>query len=346
MTISEQMNSYSLVADIGGTKSELALFAQKKDVRKFLLKERFVTGAYESLESLISHFLKEYELKIEAAVLAIAGPVINGRVTLFSSNLPWEVDEASLREELQIPDIELINDLRAVAGVLAHLQKEDLYTINKGVEKAHETLAVIAPGTGLGEAFLIWDGEGYKPCISEGAHVNFGPRTDQEIELLKHMKKSQDHVTYESVCSGLGIPSIYEYLLTTSVKNEDSVISNELGDDFDLTRAIIKKAGQKEESGGPANEVLRLFASILGAEAGNLVLKTMATGGLFLAGGIPPRIIPYLDSRAFLDSFLDKGVMAEMMPDIPIHIITNPDTVIIGAAAHLFNKRKNHEIIP
>jgi len=339
------MNSYSLIADIGGTKSELALYAQKKDVRKFLLKERFVTGEYESLEGLIAHFLQQHELKIEAAVLAIAGPVINGRVTLFSSNLPWEVDEASLREKLQIPDIEIINDLRAVAGSIAHLQKEDLYTINKGVEKTHETLAVIAPGTGLGEAFLIWDGAGYKPCISEGSHVNFGPRTDQEIGLLKHMKKSQDHVSYESVCSGLGIPSIYKYLLTTSVKNEESAISNELGDDDDLTRAIIDIAGQKEESGGTAKEVLQLFASILGAEAGNLVLKTMATGGLFLAGGIPPRIIPYLDSQAFLNSFFDKGIMAEMMPDVPIHIITNPDTAIIGAAAFLFNKRKNHEII-
>jgi glucokinase len=333
------MNSYSLIADIGGTKSELALYAQKKDARKFLLKERFVTGEYESLESLIAHFLQQHELKIEAAVLAIAGPVINRRVSLFSSKLPWEVDEASLREKLQIPDIELINDLRAVAGSIAHLQNEDLYTINKGVEKTHETLAVIAPGTGLGEAFLIWDGEGYKPCISEGAHVNFGPRTDQEIGLLKHMKKSQDHVTYESVCSGLGIPSIYEYLLATSVTNKDSASSNELGDDDDLTRAIINMAGQKGATGGIAVEVIQLFASILGAEAGNLVLKTMATGGLFLAGGIPPRIIPYLDSQVFLDSFLDKGVMAEMMPDVPIHIITNPDTAIIGATALLFNKR-------
>ena len=153
------------------------------------------------------------------------------------------------------------------------------------------------------------------------------------------MKKSQDHVTYESVCSGLGIPSIYEYLLATSVTNEDSASSNELGDDDDLTRAIINMAGQKGAMGGIAVEVLQLFASILGAEAGNLVLKTMATGGLFLAGGIPPRIIPYLNSQSFLDSFFDKGIMAEMMPDVPIHIITNPDTVIIGAAALLFNKR-------
>jgi glucokinase len=333
------MDSYYLVADIGGTKSELAVYTQNQDPRSYLLKERFVTSEYDSLEGLIAYFLLEHELKIEAAALAIAGPVINGRVTLFSSNLPWEVDETLLREKLQIPEIEIINDLKAVAGAIPHLKEEDLYTINKGEERAHETLAVIAPGTGLGEAFLIWDGAGYKPCISEGAHVNFGPRTDLEIGLLNHMKKRQNHVTYESVCSGLGIHSIYEYLVTTSVKKEESSILNELGAAEDLTRAIINMAGQKGATGGIAVEVLQLFASILGAEAGNLVLKTMATGGLFLAGGIPPRIIPYLDSQTFLDSFLDKGVMAEMMPDVPIHIITNPDTAIIGAAAHLFNKR-------
>jgi len=340
------MNSYYLVADIGGTKSELAVYAQKNDNRNYVLKECFVTSEYKSLEELIAQFLQEHAFHIEAAVLAIAGPVINNRVTLFSSNLPWEVDEASLREKLRIPEIELINDLRAIAGAIPYLSKEDLHTINKGVEKVHETLAVIAPGTGLGEAFLIWDGVSYKPCISEGAHVNFGPRTELEIGLLKHMKKGQDHVTYESVCSGLGIPSIYEYLLANSVKNEDSVFSNELGATEDLTQAMINMAGQKEASGGIAIEVLQLFASILGAEAGNLVLKTMAAGGVYLAGGIPPRIIPHLDSQVFLDSFFDKGVMAEMMPDVPIHIITNPDIAIVGAAAHLFNKRKNHENIP
>jgi len=332
------MDSYYLVADIGGTKSELAVYAQKNDIRSYILKKRFVTGEHKSLEELITHFLQEHAFKIEAAVLAVAGPVINNRVTKFSSNLPWELDEASLRERLHISDLELINDLRAVAGAIPHLRKEDLHTLNKGIEKEHETMAVIAPGTGLGEAFLVWNGTQYKPCISEGAHVNFGPRTDLEIGLLQHMKQSQDHVTYESVCSGLGIPSIYKYLLSKSEKNEGSAITNELADAEDLTRILINMAGQKGGAGGIAQEALQLFSSILGAEAGNLVLKTMATGGIFLAGGIPSRIIPYLNSRVFLDSFFDKGVMREMMPDVPIHIITNPDTAIIGAAEYLFNK--------
>ena len=131
------MDSYYLVADIGGTKSELAVYTQNQDPRSYLLKERFVTGEYDSLEGLIAYFLLEHELKIEAAALAIAGPVINGRVTLFSSNLPWEVDETLLREKLQIPEIEIINDLKAVAGAIPHLKEEDLYSINRGEERAH-----------------------------------------------------------------------------------------------------------------------------------------------------------------------------------------------------------------
>ncbi len=331
------MSANYLVADIGGTKSELAVYSSKNDIRKYVLKERLTTSEYESLEELILHFLQKHTLKIDAGVLAVAGPVINKCVTKFSSNLPWEVDTASLRESLSVSDIRLVNDLKALAGAIPHLRGEDLHTINEGVKTQHLTLAVIAPGTGLGEAFLIWDGFRYRPCISEGAHVNFGPRTVQEIGLLKYLKSKQDHVSYESVCSGLGIPAIYEYLAASSEENLNTPVSKELETSVDLTRSIIDLAGQKRGAGGIAEKVLKLFASILGAETGNLVLKTMATGGVYLAGGIPPRIIPYLDSRTFLDSYFDKGIMTEMMPDVPIHIVINPDAAIMGAADFLFN---------
>jgi len=332
------MGKHYLVADIGGTKSELAVYSSRGDIRKYLLKERFATCEYDSLEILVQHFLQKHKLKIDSSVLAVAGPVINQRVTEFSSNLPWEIDAVSLQKSLAIPNLRVINDLRAVAGAIPFLQGEDIYTLNSGIESQHETLTVIAPGTGLGEAFLIWDGLRYKPCVSEGAHVNFGPRTELEMGLLRHLKKSQEHVTYESVCSGLGIPSIYEYLASSKAKVDSPIISSTRYGTEDLTRTIINMAGKKEDADGIAEETLLLFASILGAEAGNLVLKIMSTGGVFLAGGIPPRIIPYLDSRNFLDSFFDKGVMSEMMPDVPIHIITNPDTAIFGAADYLFNE--------
>jgi glucokinase len=332
------MSANYLVADIGGTKSELAVYSSKKDIRKYVLKERLNTREYESLPFLILSFLQKHKLNIDALVLALAGPVINKRVTKFSSNLPWEVDAASLRESLTVSDIRLVNDLKALAGAIPHLRGEDLHTINRGVATKHETLAVIAPGTGLGEAFIIWDGSNYRPCISEGAHVNFGPRSEQEIGLLRYLKRKKDHVSYESVCSGLGIPAIYEYLTASSEEDRNTPLSKELDTAEDLTRSIIDLAGQKRGRGGIAEKVLQLFVSILGAETGNLVLKTMAAGGVFLAGGIPPRIIPYLDSRTFLDSFFDKGIMTEMMPDVPIHIITNPDAAIMGAADFLFNK--------
>ena len=330
------MSSNYLVADIGGTKSELAVYNSKADIRKYLLKERLATSEYESPEALIQHFLQKHKLSIKAGLLAVAGPVINNRVTKFSSNLPWEVDAKRLREALSLADITLINDLMAVAEALPHLRNEDLHSINRGVETQHETLAVISPGTGLGEAFLIWNGSRYKSCVSEGAHVNFGPRTEQEIGLLRHLKMKVKHVTYESVCSGLGIPLIFEYLAASSNQYKEASVLNELKSTKELTRAIIQMAGGTRGSCGIAEEVLQIFASILGAETGNLVLKTMAVGGVYIAGGIPPRIIPYLDSPVFLDSFFDKGVMAEMMPDVPIHIIKNPNAAIMGAAYKLF----------
>ncbi len=333
------MSRHYLVADIGGTKSELAVYSSKKEVRKYLLKERLLTGDYKSLQSLLLHFFQKHSLNIETMVLAVAGPVIADRVTKSSSNLPWEVDAAALREALPVEDILLINDLKALAGAIPHLTLDDLYTLNKGFENQNETLAVIAPGTGLGEAFLIWDGSRYKSCISEGSHVNFGPRNKEEVALFNYLKNKLDHVSYESVCSGLGIPLIYEFLAASFAWKMDSPRFMELETTKDLTRSIIHQALQTRGSGEIADEVLRIFVSILGAETGNLVLKTMATGGIYLAGGIPPRIIPYLDSPVFLDSFFDKGIMAEMMPDVPVHIVTHPDANIIGAADFLFNQK-------
>jgi len=334
------MSNFYLVADVGATKTELAVYSGKDDIRKFYLKERFATVEYESLEKLIGNFLQKNNLEITNAVCAIAGPIINDRVTKSSSNLPWEVSKLSLSEKLNIPEIELINDLVAVAYAIPHLIDEDLNTINKGVKTNTEPLAVIAPGTGLGEAFLIWDGKRYRPCISEGSHVNFGPRTEEEIGLLKHLMKTHTHVTYESVCSGLGIPSIYEYLKDRSEPEETSGISGPMDTDENISRSIIEAAVQKEGTSRIANDVLKLFVSVLGAETGNLVLKTMALGGVYLAGGIPPRITTFLDSEFFLDAYSDKGLMTEIMLDVPIHIITNPNAGIMGAARYLFNYDK------
>ena len=329
---------YYLVGDVGGTKTELVIYSGERDIRKYKCKERIATTDYESLQELIARFLSSNNLYIEKCVLAVAGPVLNDDVTLTSSNLPWRISRADLIRDLNIPDILLINDLEALARAIPHLTQSDLYAIIPGIRKKKETLAVIAPGTGLGESFLIWDGEKYKACASEGANVNFGPRTDFEIALLRHMRKKHQHVTYELVCSGLGIPLIYECLKENFGMEDPLWVSELLRSVKDKTPVIINAALQTERSCPLATETLKHFVSILGAETGNLVLKTMAKGGVFLGGGIPPRIIPLLDSEVFLESYRDKGLMTEMMYEIPVHIITTSDGVIMGAADYLFSQ--------
>jgi len=337
-------NQYYLVGDVGGTKTELAVYLGQRDIRKYQFKERFVTTDYESLEELIFQFLSRHQLSIKKGMLAVAGPVLNDEVTFSSSNLPWKVNRAELIKKLNISDILLINDLEALALAIPHLTEKELYTLNSGIKKERETLAVIAPGTGLGEAFLIWDGEKYKACISEGAHVNFGPRTAFEMTLLKHIKKTNRHVTYEMVCSGLGIPSIYECLKESTELEEPDWMTELLQNVKNKTPVIVTVAIHKEKTCQLAAETLKQFVSILGAETGNLVLKTMARGGVFIGGGILPRIIPFLDADIFLKSYADKGIMSEMMLDVPIHLITSSEGVIMGAADYLFhqNSRLNN----
>jgi glucokinase len=331
------MSNYYLVGDVGGTKTDLALCSGNDDTRKFVTKKRFKTREYPSLEQLILHFLSKNNLPIKGGILAIAGPILNDKVDLSSSNLPWEVDRSNLIKELNIPELLLINDLEAIAEAIPILTENDLYTINQGIKRKNKTFAIIAPGTGLGEAFSTWNGEKYQSHMSEGSHVNFGPRTDLEIDLLKDIRKKQGHVTYESVCSGLGIPTIYEYLKENSGLEEPSWLADLLNNAEDKNPIIFDAANQKDRTCKIAKETLNLFVSILGAETGNLVLKTMATGGVYLGGGIPRKIISLLKSEPFIKAYSDKGIMAEMMLDVPIHIIINSDSALIGAANYLFD---------
>ncbi len=329
------MAKHYLVGDVGATKTDLALFPAAKGTREYAIKERLGTGEYGSLEKLVASFLKKHRLKIEKAVFAVAGPVLDDRVTPASTILPWGVSRADLVKKLGIPSIVLINDLEAVARAVPLLKHADLHTINRGKKSRKGTLAVIAPGTGLGEAFLVWDGGQYIPCRSEGSQVDFAPRTDFEIELLKRVRKKQGHVSYELICSGLGIPLIYDCLKGKPGLKEPTWLSASLKGAVDRTPPIIDAAMDKERKCSIAQETIKRFVAILGAEAGNLVLKTMATGGIYLAGGISPRIVPYLDSKTFLGAFGDKGIMTEMMPRVPVHIITNPDAAIVGAMCEL-----------
>jgi len=332
------MSSYYLIGDIGGTKTDLAAYSSSSDCRKYEIFERFITAEFDSPGQLIKNFINNFHLDIKKGVIAVAGPVLNDKVTKTSSNLPWEIDRLELINELGIPDLLLINDLEAVARAVPILGKDEFYTLNKGIEKKNGTLAIIAPGTGLGEAFMIWDGKKYKSCISEGAHVNFGPRNVTETELLNFIANSHGHVTYELICSGIGIPNIYEFLKEKKGIQEPDWLSDLMKQTDNKTQVIIHSAMENERPNKLVVETIKLFVSVLGAETGNLVLKTMASGGVFLAGGIPGKILTFLDSKDFLKAYSDKGIMTEMMLDVPIQVITNSKTAILGAADYLFQK--------
>jgi len=338
------MSNHYLIGDVGGTKTELAIYEGQNQNRKYSEVERFLTRDFVSLAQMIAFYLGGKNLHISNGVLAIAGPVLNDKVTLSSSNLPWEVDANQLKEALQIPNVRLINDLEALARGIPLLSEQDLHNINPGIKKSQDTLAVIAPGTGLGEAFLIWDGANYLPCISEGAHVNFGPRTETEIEILKYMKNRHQHVTYEMLCSGLGIPSIYQYLKEASKFEEPTWFCDQMANSEDKTPGLIDAALDLNRPCEIAVATIKQFVSILSAETGNLVLKTMATGGVYLGGGIPKRILPFLDAETFLYPFSDKGIMTEMMHQIPVQVILNTNTPLIGCIDYLLNQHNRAKL--
>jgi glucokinase len=228
----------------------------------------------------------------------VAGPVVAGRATI--TNLPWVVDEEQLQAALNLSFVHLLNDLEAIAHAVPFLEPADLHTLNEGQPAPGGTIAVIAPGTGLGEAFLTWDGSRYCPHASEGGHTDFGPVNPLEVELLRYLQDRFEHVSYERICSGLGLPNIYAFLKDSGYADEPAWLAEELTAADDPTPVIVNAAlhpaygGDEREGSELCVATLNTFVSILGAEAGNLALKVLASGGVYLGGGIPRRILPAL----------------------------------------------------
>ncbi len=323
-----------LAGDIGGTKTNLAIFSSVDTLRTPVREATFPSAQYPSLELLVHDFLSQENSEIQNACFGVAGPVIAGKAKI--TNLPWVMDETALQQELGIPSVRLLNDLVATASGIPLLQTEDLHTLNAGHPVEHGTLAVIAPGTGLGEAFLTWDGTRYRTSPSEGGHVDFAPTNLFEIELLRYMLTRFDHVSYEQVCSGMGLPHIYGYLRDVVMINEPEQLAQQIARLEDPTPLIVRCALDSKVPSARCVATLETFTSILGAETGNLVLKVLATGGVYLGGGIPPRILPFLDSERFTHAFRHKGRFSAMLADIPLHIITNSRLALLGAAYHGF----------
>lgn len=320
-----------LAGDIGGTKTDLAVYSQASGPRTPLAQAEYPSANYPSLEALVREFLTRTSLPIERACFDVAGPVIDGRAKV--TNLPWVVEETRLSRELGLKAVHLLNDLEAIARAIPLLMPSDVHSLNPGETVAGGAIAVVAPGTGLGEAFLTWDGQRYRAYPSEGGHADFAPTEPIQIGLLEYLLGQYDHVSYERVCSGHGIPNLYRYLLDRGVASESPDLTARIAAARDPTPLILQ-AGLEGRAASPlCAAALDLFVSILGAEAGNLALKVLATGGVYLAGGIPPRIIPALADGRFMAAFRRKGRFADLLDRVPVHVVL-AQAALIGAASH------------
>ncbi|HTZ41180.1 MAG TPA: glucokinase [Syntrophales bacterium] len=320
-----------LASDIGGTKLHFGIFSKERGPRRPLVEAIYRSSDFKSLEEATRRFLEETGPRITRAVFGVAGPVVGGSSQI--TNLPWVIDEVRLRKALKIPAVRLVNDVEAIASFVPFLRGSDLVTLQRGAPARRGSMAVIAPGTGLGEAWLAWDGQGYRAYPSEGGHADFAARSEMEDELLAYLRDRHGHVSYELVCSGIGIVNIYRFLRDKGHAKEPDWLSRDLARLADPVPVIVEKALDPENSCDICVRALDLFASVLGAEAGNLALKIMATGGVYLGGGIPPRILPFLKENHFTEAFLRKGRMRDLMARIPVHVISNPKTALLGAAA-------------
>ena len=320
-----------LAGDIGGTKTNLAVYAAESGLAAPLAESTFPSRRYGSLEALIEDFREHTHLPFESAVFGVAGPVVDGKATV--TNLPWRMEEKGLQAALGVKSVKLLNDLESIAKAVPALEAQDLRTLRPGQPVERGPIAIVAPGTGLGEAFLTWERRRYKAHASEGGHVSFAPVNEEQIDLLRFLLGKLGHVSYERVCSGLGIPNIYAFYKETGRCDEPEWLADKLASAPDPTPVIVETALAQPDC-AICRSTLEMFVAILGGEAGNMALKVLATGGVYLGGGIPPRILPVLESGRFLAAFSAKGRFADLLENVPVHVILNPKAALLGAASY------------
>jgi len=320
-----------LAGDIGGTKTDLAIYSPEGGPLLPLAQSEVHSADYPSLQALAAEFLNKVKMPVERACFDVAGPVIDGRVKI--TNLPWIMDEASLATDLNLKSVRLMNDLEAVARAVPILRPNDVTTLNPGQPVPKGAIGVVAPGTGLGESFLTWNGSKYVSHGSEGGHADFAPTDERQIGLLRYMLDRFDHVGIERVCSGLGIPNIYEYLRDVERIPEMPEVARLIAASKDRTAAIVDSAVNRQDPSKLCVATVDTFISILASEAANVALKILATGGIYLAGGMPLHVLKALQGPGFMESFTRKGRFAELMKHIPVHVILNR-AALVGAAAY------------
>ena len=323
-----------LAGDIGGTKTRLAIFSSKSSQGKAVAEATFSSRLYPNLETIVREFLSQAKTKVGCASFGVAGPVINGQATI--TNLPWIIDEKQLIDSLGFSRVHLMNDLMAAALAIPLLDREEVCTLNKGNTVSGGTIAVIAPGTGLGQAYLTWNGSGYRPYPSEGGHADFAPANPTEARLLLCLLDRFRHVSTEQVCSGIGLKNLYEFLKKNEHGEEPLWLAEQLSNVQDPVPFIVRAALDDKKPCRLCQATLEQFISILGAETGNMALRMMAIGGIYLGGGIPPRILPALKEGLFMKAFRNKGRMSGLMDTFPVHVILSHRITLMGAAAQGF----------
>ena len=313
-----------LAGDIGGTKSNLALFERHQGKLIRTAQRRFKSRDYKSFELIISEFLGPSGGRPEAAAFGAAGPVVNNQVRV--TNLPWTLDGAALAEILGLALVPLYNDLEATGYGIAVLESSDLFLLNRGVPAPKANQVVLAAGTGLGEAVLFWDGEKHLVSATEGGHCDYSPRNEEEIELFRFLKKRSTGPVYlEQILSGGGFRALHEFL-EPGLKHPS----------FDDPAADPAKEITANAAAGKCPACVRalhLWVATYGSEAGNLALKTLARGGVYIGGGIAPKIIERLQDGTFLEAFCDKAKFRAILSQIPIYVILNDDCALLGAAS-------------
>jgi len=322
-----------LAGDVGGTKIHLALYTFEGGRLKVVRDTKYPAHEFGSLDAVVQAFLGvgSERGEIVAACFGCPGPVRDGRLKL--TNLPWTLDERDLQRSLGIEHIFLINDLEANGYGIPELAPESIFELHSGDAGATAgNRGLIAAGTGLGEALLIWDCKTHRPIASEGGHCDFAARTDREIGLLQYLRKTlQGHVSWERVVSGLGIKNVYAYLRDVEKMDEASWLRDRMA--AEDPNAVI---GQCAEDGSSALcfETMQTFASAYGAEAGNIALKVLAVGGMYVGGGIAPKSLKTLGAGGFMQAFLDKGRMAGLLESVPVRVILDDTCALLGAAAY------------
>jgi len=329
--VADPASAVVLAGDVGGTKTLVGLFERSGASLRTLREQRFASGEYGSLEDIVAAFLAAGPRPaIGGACFAVAGPVLGGRAK--ATNLPWEMEEGSLARAIGAPSVRLVNDLEGTAYGMLYLRPEEEHVLLEGTRPAlRGHVAVIAAGTGLGEAMLFFDGKEHHPVASEGGHADFAAQTDQEIALLRHLRERfGGHVSYERILSGAGLHNVYVFLREFGFAKEPPELRDALAAATDPTPLISQRGLARSDA--LCTGALDLFCRIYGAEAGNLALRLLATGGVFLGGGIAPKILPALSHGGFAEGYTQKGRLRPLVESISVRVCLNPKAALHGAA--------------